>query len=96
MTWDRDLLVVVRTVGLALEETGLLGVLEITDVPEVGDGVAVGAGTDTIVLVVLVIEDEELLPGGVGDPALVGVGGTLVGGAADDVGGGLVGDIVAV
>lgn len=68
-----DELVVVDAVGLGLVHARLLGVLEVADVPEVGDGVAVGGGADAVVLVVLVVEDEELLPGGVGDPALVGV-----------------------
>ena len=63
----------VDTVGFGLEDTRLLGVLEIADVPEVGYGVAIGSGADSIVLVILVVEDEELLPGGVSNPSLVGV-----------------------
>ena len=59
--------------GLALEQTALDGVLQVADVPEVGDGITIGSRANSVVLVVLVIEDEELLPGGVGDPALMGV-----------------------
>jgi hypothetical protein len=68
-----DELVVVRAVAGGLEVAGLLGVAEVADVPEVGDGEAVAARAGTADLVVLVVEDEELLPGGVCDPALVDV-----------------------
>ena len=68
-----DELVVVGTVAGGLEVAGLLGVAEIANVPEVGDSVTVSSGTTSADLVVLVIDDEELLPGGVGDPTLVSV-----------------------
>jgi hypothetical protein len=67
------MMVVGNILGLALVETTLDGVLEIANIPEVSDGITISSRTDTVVLVILVIKDEEFLPGGVGDPALVGV-----------------------
>lgn len=72
----------------------LLGVLEVTDVPDEGGGVAVGTRAAAVNLVVLVVQDEELLVLGVEHPALVGVGGTLIAGDGDEGGVLLVGDIV--
>lgn len=91
-----DVLVVVDAVGLGLVEAGLLGRLEAADVPDVGHGEAVGGGLDGVELVVFVVHDEEFLPFGVEDPALVRVGGAGVGGAGDDGRVLLVGDVVAV
>lgn len=68
-----DELVVVDTVGGALVDTSLLRGLEGADVPEVGDGVSRGSGASGVVLIVLVVEDEVLLPLGVGNPTLVSV-----------------------
>lgn len=68
-----DELVVVNAVVLGLVVARLLRLLEVADVPEVGDRIAVGGGAVAIVLIVLVVEYEELLPGGVGNPPLVGV-----------------------
>jgi len=82
----------------ALVETGLLGGLEVADVPDVGDGVAVdrradvGAGAAN--LVVLIVEDDVLLPLLVQNGTLVGVLDTGVAGDGDDLGVGLVGDVV--
>lgn len=68
-----DELIVVDAVGLAAVVASLLGSLERSDVPEVGDGVTAGSRAGGINLVVLVVEDEVLLPLRVGDPTLVGV-----------------------
>ncbi|KAI9155668.1 aldehyde dehydrogenase [Paramyrothecium foliicola] len=111
-----DVLVVVDGLDLGLVGAGLLGVLEVTDVPDAGhllaflaclqrnqrifsdlqgNGVALGGGAVATLLVELVVEDQELLVVDVEDPALVGVGGTLVGDTGDDVGDvGLVGHVV--
>jgi hypothetical protein len=89
-----DVLVVVDGLAGRLVVASLLGVLEVTDVPDEGGGVAVGTGAAAVVLVVLVVEDEELLVLGVEDPALVGVGGALVAGDGDELGVLLVGDVV--
>ena len=45
-----NVLVVVDTLCARLVQTGLLGLLERRDVPDVGDGVAVGAGPRLVVL----------------------------------------------
>lgn len=82
----------------ALVETRLLGCLEVRNVPDVGDGVAVDRGADVgagaAYLVVLVVEDQVLLPLLVEDSALVGVLDARVAGDRDDQGLGLVGDVV--
>lgn len=89
-----DVLVVVNAVMVRLVETSLLGGGERRDVPDVSDKEAIVSGRDTVILVVLVVEDQELLPLLVEQPTLVGVGGTLVGGTGDDGGVGLVSDVV--
>lgn len=88
------LLVVVDGLAGSLVVTGLLGVLEVADVPDKGGSVTVGTGAAAVVLIVLVVKDEELLVLGVEDPALVGVGGALVAGDGDELGVLLVSDIV--
>jgi hypothetical protein len=88
------LLVVVDGLAGSLVVAGLLGVLEVTNIPDEGGGVAVGSGATAVVLVVLVVQDEELLVLGVENPALVGVGGTLVAGDGDELGVLLVSDVV--
>ena len=87
-------LVVVNDLAGSLVVTSLLGRLEITDIPDEGRSMTVGSGTATVVLIVLVVEDEELLVLGVEDPALVGVGGTLVAGDGDELWVLLVGNVV--
>lgn len=90
-----DVLVVVDGLCGVLEETGLLGLLEITDVPDESNGVTVGARASTVSLVELIVEDKELLVLGVKNPALVSVRSTLVRNLGDDVGDvGLVSHIV--
>lgn len=90
-----DVLVVVDAVRLGLVVAGLLGRGEVAHVPDVRHGEAVGGGLDHVELVVLVVHDQVLLPFAVQEPALVGVGGAGVGGARDDGGVLLVGDVVA-
>lgn len=90
-----DVLVVVDGLCGVLEETGLLGVLEIADVPDESNGVTVGARASSVSLVELIVEDKELLVLSVENPALVSVGSTLVRDLGDDVGDvGLVSHIV--
>ena len=72
----------------------LLGVLEVTNVPDKGGGAAVGARAATVKLVVLVVHDKPLLVLRVEDPALVSVGSTLISGDGDELGVLLVGDVV--
>lgn len=89
-----DLLVVVDGLARGLVVAGLLGVLEVTNVPDEGCGMAVGSRAATVVLVVLVVEDEVLLVLSVEHPALVSVGGTLVAGNREELGVLLVGNVV--
>ena len=99
-----DELVVVDGAGGGLIVTGVLGLLEVGDVPDVCDretvlGGRVGgsAGGVDFTLVKLIVHDKVGLPHGVEDPALVGVRCTDVGSARDDlsgVGAVLVGHIV--
>lgn len=56
-----------------LQSTGLLGVLEVTDIPNVHDREAVERGASLEALVTLVVHEEELLVHLVVDPALVSV-----------------------
>lgn len=58
----RDVLVVVDGDTGGFEEAGLFGVLEVRDVPDVGDGVSVCGGARSINFIVFIIEDEVLLP----------------------------------
>lgn len=74
----------VDTAPQTLVVARLLGLLEGRNVPDVGDGVPVSAQAGGVVLVVLVVEDQILLPLGVEHPALVGVGGAFVGSVGDD------------
>lgn len=99
-----DILVVVDGAHAGLVVAGLHGLLEVLDVPDVGDGVTVlgggfGVGVSGVdfALVELVVHYEMGLPVGVENPALMSVGGALVGSAGDDgsgLGSDLVGDIV--
>lgn len=68
-----DELVVIDAVSLAAVVASLLRSLKRSDIPEVGDWVTTSSRTGGINLIVLVVEDEVLLPLGVGDPTLVGV-----------------------
>lgn len=79
-------LVVVDTLARGLVVAGLLGVLEVRDVPDVGDGVTLSTEANAVVLIVLVVEEQVVLVLGVEDPALVGVRGALVRDAGDDRG----------
>jgi len=89
-----DELVVVDGAGGGLVVTGVLGLLKVGDVPDVGDretvlGGRVGgsAGRVDLTLVKLIVHDKVSLPHGVENPALVGVRGTDVGSARDDLSG---------
>lgn len=99
-----DELVVVDGAGGGLVVTGVLGLLKVGDIPDVGDREAVlggrvggGAGGVDLTLVELIVHDKVSLPHGVKNPALVSVGSADVGSARDDLSGlgtVLVGDIV--
>ena len=78
--------------GGGLVETGVDGLLEVGNVPDVGGGAAVGGGPDLVLLVELVVEQEEG-HGVIDQPALVGVGVAVVGRAGDDGGVDLVGHV---
>lgn len=73
-----NVLVVIDGLDLGLVETGLLGVLEVADIPNIGDRESVFGGSVPTDLIKLVIEDEEFLVVDVNNGALVGVAGTLV------------------
>ena len=88
-----DVLVVVNSLSQALVVTSLLGRLERADVPDVRDGVAFGGVTDLVSLIGLVVGDEELLPVGVKDPALMGIARPHVRSVRDDRDVLLVGDV---
>lgn len=88
-----DVEVVVDGLCLGEVDAGELGGGEVLDVPDVGRGLCVALDGGVFLLVELVV-GEEVVHAGVGDPALVGVGGAGVGGAGDDFDGGLVGDVV--
>ena len=90
-----DVLVVIDRLGGVLEVACLLGLFEIADVPDKGNGITIAAWASAVALVEFVVQDEELLVLGVKNPALVGVCSTLVGDTGDDVGDvSLVGHIV--
>jgi hypothetical protein len=72
----------------------LLRLLQVLDIPDEGDRVAVSGGPASVLLIELVIEDEILLPFGVKNPALVRVGCAFIGGYGYDFGEFLVGDVV--
>ena len=76
-----DVLVVVNALLGALVDAAEDGVGEVLDIDDVGGGVLVLSGASLLLLVELVIEQQVLVV--LGDPALVGVGGTIVGGAAE-------------
>ena len=82
--------------GLArgLVVTGLLGVLEVTDVPDEGSRVTVGSRAAAIVLVILIVHDKVLLVLLVEHPSLMSVGSTLIGSDGNQRGLLLVGDII--
>ena len=89
-----DKLVVVDGAGGGLVVTGVLGLLKVGDVPDVGDRETVlgrrvggGAGGVDLTLVKLIVHDKVSLPHGVENPALVSVRGTDVGSARDDLSG---------
>lgn len=89
-----DVLVVVNRHHGGLIDTGLDRFFQVRNVPDICSRPLVSCGTCKSLLVEFVIEEEELLVLGIEHPALVSVGGTFVGDAGDDVGGGLVGDVV--
>lgn len=66
-----DELVVVDSVSGTAEISGLLRFFQRADVPEIRDRVTAGSRSNCIVLIVFVIENQEFLPGGVCDPALM-------------------------
>lgn len=76
----RYVLVVVDSLPRRLVVASLLGVLEVANVPDEGRSMTVGTRSASIILIVLVIQDEPLLVLLVQNPALVSVGGALVGG----------------
>jgi hypothetical protein len=89
-----DVLVVVNRSNRALVIARVLGLLQVGDVPDVSDREAVpggrvgsGAVGVELTLVKLVVHNEVSLPHGVENPALVGVGGTDVRSAGDDLSG---------
>ena len=65
-----DVLVVVHSLDSSLVKTSLLRALQRGELPDVGHGVAVGSEAIALQLVKLIVEDDELLPLGVKNPAL--------------------------
>jgi hypothetical protein len=89
-----DELVVVDGADGGLVVAGVLGLLQVGDVPDVSNGEAVlggrvgsGAVGVELTLVKLVVHNKMSLPHGIENPALVGVGGTDVRSAGDDLSG---------
>ena len=72
------ILVVVYTPPQALVVAGLLGCLKRRNVPDVRDRIPIGAQACLVEFIVLVVGNQELLPLGVENPALVGVGKAFV------------------
>lgn len=90
-----DVLVMVDGLDLRAVDTRVLGVLQVTNVPDVGDRVPRSGRANTPLLVELVVKNEELLVLRVQDPALVSVGSAFIADARYDVCDiGLVRDIV--
>jgi len=73
-----DILVVIDGGAGPLVVASLLGLLEVADVPDVGDGAAVGGGTTLLDFIVFVVHDQPFLVLSIENPALVGVGGSFV------------------
>lgn len=87
-------LVVVDSLPGRLVVAGLLGVLKIANVPNEGGRVPVGTWAAAVNLIILIVHDEPLLILSVEHPALVSIGGALVGGNRNKRWFLLVGDIV--
>src|SRR5690606_18341713 len=79
--------------GLGEVDAGELGGGKVLDVPDVGGGLSVALDGSVVLLVKLVVR-EEVVHAGIGNPALVSVGSTGVGGARDDLDGGFVGNVI--
>lgn len=80
---DHELVVVNAPPG-AGEPTGLLWRPQRRDVPDVGYRIGVLSKFGNVDLIIFIIKDKIRLPTGVKDPALVGVGNSLVGGPGDN------------
>jgi len=82
--------VVVDTLAVGgVESTGGLGVAEVGEVDDVSDGAAGRSGTDSFLLVKLVVQEDVLVPVALSPPSLMAVGGTGVGEGGDDLRGGV-------
>lgn len=83
-----DVQVVVNTLLVGGEEvTGVLGVLEIRKVSDVGNGSARRSRAGLVLLVEFVVEQDVLVPITLGPPTLVGVRSTGVGELGENLGG---------
>jgi hypothetical protein len=71
------------------EVARVLGVLQVREVGDVGDGAPRGSGAGFVLLVQLVVEQDVLVPVALGPPALVHVRGAGVGQLGEDLGRGL-------
>ena len=73
-----DVQVVINALSLGLVVAGVLRSGEVRDVPDVHDTLPVSGRFDAIDLIKFVVGEEELLPGLIEQPALMGVGCALV------------------
>lgn len=65
-----DILVVIHSLHSSLIETSLLGALKRSKLPDVSHGVAVSSEAIAPQLIELVVQNDELLPLGIENPAL--------------------------
>ena len=85
-----DVEVVVDTLAVGgVESASGLGVAEVGEVNDVGDGAAGRSGTDSFLLIKLVVQENVLVPVALSPPSLVAVGSTGVREGGDDLGGGV-------
>lgn len=84
-----DILVVVDGLDGALVQAAELGLGQVRNVDNVGGGVLVSGGAVLVALILFVVQ-QQVLHVLVGNPALVGIRGTLVGGARNLLGAGAV------
>jgi hypothetical protein len=91
-----NVLVVVDGGTKTLIVARLFRLLEITYVPNVGDGQSKRTGYMARILIVLVIHDQELLVVDVQDLALMRVGGAFVRCYRDDLWPSFIGDIICI